>query len=84
MDQPRRRHLEQQVHVAAFGPQLQLDRPTTLLADMNGDRLLDLVHIAPGTLHYYPAVGFGEFGERVAMWHAPTRIVDPHVCSLPT
>ena len=56
---------------------LQLDWPTTVLADMNGDRLLDMVHIAPGVLHYYPAVGFGEFGKRVAMVNAPMRVVNP-------
>ena len=58
--------------------QLQLDRSTTLLADMNGDRLLDLVHVAPGALHYYPATGFGELGERIAMSNAPRRIIDPN------
>ena len=59
-------------------PQLQLDRSTTLLADMNGDRLLDLVHVAPGALHYYPATGFGELGEGIAMSNAPRRIIDPN------
>lgn len=57
---------------------LRLDHPTTVLADMNGDRLLDLVYAESGALHYYPAIGFGEFGERVAMSNAPERIVDPH------
>lgn len=57
--------------------QVQLDRPTSLLADMNGDRLLDLVYASPGALYYYPAIGFGEFGERITMRAAPTRIVDP-------
>ena len=57
---------------------LRLDHPTTVLADMNGDRLLDLVYVESGALHYYPAIGFGEFGERVAMSNAPERIVDPH------
>ena len=53
---------------------VQLDRSTSLLADMNGDRLLDLVYAAPGSLYYYPAAGFGEFGERIAMRTAPTKI----------
>ena len=57
--------------------QLQLDRPTTLHADMNGDRLLDLVHAAPGVMYYYPSTGFGEFGKRVVMSKAPRRIIDP-------
>ena len=58
-------------------PQLQLDRSTTVFADMNGDRLLDLVHVAPGALHYYPATGFGELGERITMSNAPERIIAP-------
>ena len=57
--------------------QLQLERPTTRLADMNGDRLLDLVHIESRVLRYHPAMGFGEFGERVAFSNAPAHILDP-------
>ena len=57
--------------------QLQLDRATTVRADMNGDRLLDLVYAAAGVLQYYPAIGFGEFGDRVVMSNAPTHIVNP-------
>ena len=57
--------------------QLQLERPTTRLADMNGDRLLDLVHVESGVLRYHPAMGFGEFGERIAFSNAPTHILDP-------
>ena len=57
--------------------QLQLDRPTTLLADMNGDRLLDLVHVETGVLRYHPAMGFGEFGEKVAFSNGPAHIMDP-------
>ena len=56
--------------------QVQLDRSTSLLVDMNGDRLLDLVYVVPGALYYYPATGFGEFGERIAMRSAPTGIID--------
>ena len=57
--------------------QLQFERPTTRLADMNGDRLLDLVHVESRLLHYHPAMGFGEFGERVAFSNAPAHILDP-------
>ena len=57
--------------------QLQFERPTTRLADMNGDRLLDLVHVESRVLHYHPAMGFGEFGERVAFSNAPAHILDP-------
>ena len=57
--------------------QLQLERPTTRLADMNGDRLLDLVHVESRVLRYHPAMGFGEFGERIAFSNAPTHILDP-------
>ena len=57
--------------------QLQFERPTTHLADMNGDRLLDLVHVETGVLRYLPAMGLGEFGERVAFSNAPMHILDP-------
>ena len=57
--------------------QLQFDRPTTLRADMNGDRLLDLVYVASGVLQYYPAIGFGEFGDKVVMSNAPMQIRNP-------
>ena len=57
--------------------QLQLNRSTTLRADMNGDRLLDLVHVASGVLQYYPAVGFGQFGDRIVMSNAPLQIQNP-------
>lgn len=57
--------------------QLQFDRATTVFADMNGDRLLDLVYVAPSAFHYYPAKGFGEFGKKVVMRNAPERIIDP-------
>ena len=57
--------------------QLQLERPTTRLADMNGDRLLDLVHVDSGELRYLPALGFGEFGESVRFSNAPLHALDP-------
>ena len=56
---------------------VQLNRPTTHIADMNGDRLLDLVHIASSALHYYPATGFGGLGDRVTISNAPAIISDP-------
>ncbi|MCI5197485.1 MAG: hypothetical protein D3919_14955 [Candidatus Electrothrix sp. AW5] len=55
-------------------PQLQLDLDTVQLADMNGDRLLDLVHISPGTCFFYPGMGFGRFGEKIQMNNPPVSI----------
>ena len=56
---------------------LRFELPTTVLADMNGDRLLDLVYAETGVFHYYPAKGYGEFGEKVVFSSAPIRISDP-------
>ena len=44
---------------------------TVFLADMTGDGLTDLVRIRNGELCYWPNLGFGRFGPRVAMENAP-------------
>jgi RHS repeat-associated protein len=43
-----------------------------LLADMSGDGLADLVRIRSGEVCYWPNVGYGRFGAKVAMDDAPT------------
>lgn len=45
---------------------------TVFLADMNGDGLPDLVHVGNGEVGYWPSLGHGRFGARVAMDAAPT------------
>ncbi|MEO3850131.1 SpvB/TcaC N-terminal domain-containing protein [Streptomyces sp. B8F3] len=41
------------------------------LADMTGDGLTDLVRIGNGEIAYWPSLGHGRFGPKVAMAHAP-------------
>jgi RHS repeat-associated protein len=44
-------------------------------ADMNGDRLLDLVQIRNGRVEYWPQIGRGRFGDAVLMAGSP--VFDP-------
>ncbi len=57
----------------AAGPRLVFaDGDQTLfLADMTGDGLSDLVRIRNGQVCYWPNHGYGRFGRRVQMDHAP-------------
>jgi RHS repeat-associated protein len=41
------------------------------LADMSGDGLTDLVRIRNGEVCYWPSLGYGRFGAKVTMDHAP-------------
>ncbi|NLO37653.1 MAG: hypothetical protein GX112_15070, partial [Clostridiaceae bacterium] len=42
------------------------------LADMNGDGLTDIVLVSHCAVSYWPNSGYGLFGDRVQMAHAPT------------
>lgn len=44
---------------------------TIFLADMSGDGLTDIVRIRNGEICYWPNLGYGRFGARVGMDHAP-------------
>ncbi|MFO0761445.1 MAG: toxin TcdB middle/N-terminal domain-containing protein [Byssovorax sp.] len=44
---------------------------TIFLADMSGDGLTDLVRIRNGNVCYWPNLGYGRFGAKVVMGHAP-------------
>lgn len=46
-------------------------KQTIFLADMSGDGLTDLVRIRNGEVCYWPNLGFGKFGTKVAMDKAP-------------
>ncbi len=46
-------------------------RQTIFLADMSGDGLTDIVRIRNGEVCYWPNLGYGKFGRKVAMDHAP-------------
>ena len=50
------------------GPDGRLD---LFFADMNGDGMPDLVQVGNGSVVYWPSLGNGRFGERVAMDGAP-------------
>src|SRR5262249_12672062 len=45
---------------------------TIFLADMTGDGLLDIVRVRSNDVCYWPNLGYGRFGARVAMDNAPT------------
>ncbi len=44
---------------------------TIYLADMSGDGLSDLVRVRNGSVDYWPNMGYGRFGPKVAMDNAP-------------
>ncbi len=44
---------------------------TVFLADMNGDGMTDIVRIQNGEVCYWPNIGYGRFGAKVAMSNAP-------------
>jgi RHS repeat-associated protein len=45
--------------------------PHLRLADMNGDRLLDLVYVLDGSVTYWPSLGWGSFGDAITVANAP-------------
>jgi RHS repeat-associated protein len=55
------------------GPALVFADPTQsiFLADMSGDGLTDIVRIRNGEVCYWPNMGYGKFGAKVAMSNAP-------------
>ncbi|HEU4425053.1 MAG TPA: SpvB/TcaC N-terminal domain-containing protein [Pilimelia sp.] len=65
------------------GPRLLLSGQSysVHLADMSGDGLADLVRIGNGEVCYYPNLGYGRFGARVAMdaapWFDSAELFDP-------
>jgi RHS repeat-associated protein len=72
---------------AGFGPSVRVSLPldeekgprlvfsdslqTVYLADVSGDGLSDLVRIRNGEVCYWPNLGYGHFGSKVTMDHAP-------------
>ncbi|MES2825179.1 MAG: SpvB/TcaC N-terminal domain-containing protein [Pseudomonadota bacterium] len=55
------------------GPHLVFSdlKQTIFLADMSGDGLTDIVRIRNGEICYWPNLGYGNFGRKVAMDDAP-------------
>jgi YD repeat-containing protein len=62
---------------AAGSPALRLSGATTHLADMNGDRLQDLVRLDNLVAEYRPAMGGGRFGPLVTLTNPPSGVTDP-------
>ena len=52
-------------------PQVDLTDPRIRLADMTGDGMQDLVLLRNGNVVYWPNLGFGRWGDPVAMRDAP-------------
>lgn len=46
-------------------------KQTVFLADMSGDGLTDIIRIRNGEVCYWPNLGYGKFGSKVAMDNAP-------------
>jgi hypothetical protein len=47
------------------------EKQTIFLADMTGDGMIDIVRIRNGEVCYWPNLGYGKFGAKVAMGNAP-------------
>lgn len=56
-----------------LGPRLVFaeEKQSIFLADMSGDGQLDLVRVRNADVCYWPNLGFGRFGTKVTMGHAP-------------
>lgn len=50
--------------------------PQVRLADMNGDRLMDLVYVRAGSVVYWPGHGWGRWGDAVALPGSPSAGAD--------
>ena len=55
---------------------LQFNKDTTKIADMNGDRIPDIVHLQKGVCFYYPGKGYGKYANRIRMKNPPDDIFD--------
>ncbi len=58
-----------------FGDVIGLDTPGVSLADMNGDRLLDVVKITSTSVIYCPNMGYGQFDSHIEV-PLPDRYID--------
>lgn len=60
------------------GPRLLFNdtEQSVFLSDLNGDGLTDIVRIKNGSVCYWPNLGYGKFGAKVSMDHAP--VFDHH------
>ena len=66
------------IHDVDQFPNVFFDDPSgrVRLADMTGDGLNDIVLVHDGRIDYWPNLGYGRFGKRVSMAHAPNLDVE--------
>jgi RHS repeat-associated protein len=57
-------------------PNVQFSDARVRLADMSGDGLQDIVLVHDGNVEYWPNLGYGDWGPRVSMEHAPRFAYD--------
>ncbi len=57
-------------------PDVSFSDPQVKLADMNGDRLIDIATLRSGSLVYRPGMGYGRWGDAVAVPGAPDAGAD--------
>ncbi|MEE4356892.1 MAG: toxin TcdB middle/N-terminal domain-containing protein, partial [Desulfococcaceae bacterium] len=55
---------------------LQFDRSTTRMADMNGDRIPDMIYLDSQVCYYYPGMGYGQYASRINMNNPPYPLLD--------
>lgn len=66
----------ERIDAVSPGAEIEIGSANTRTADMDGDRMIDLVFIEEGTCRYYPSLGLGSFGTTVEFSPAPTEISD--------
>ncbi|UPZ15124.1 SpvB/TcaC N-terminal domain-containing protein [Flavobacterium humidisoli] len=54
------------------------EKQTIYLADMSGDGMTDILRIRNGEICYWPNLGYGEFGAKVALDNAPVFDTPDH------
>ena len=59
--------MKRQVRIIVFADAKQ----TIYLADMSGDGMTDILRIRNGEVCYWPNLGYGKFGAKVALDNAP-------------
>ena len=72
------------VDVAGIDPSndIRFSNPKVKVADMNGDRMLDIVLIDDFFIQYYPNKGFGNFGAPISMGNHPNLSISGNLVEI--